>query len=46
MWTHKELINAKRDLPLRSSEGDLIASLFSAGEDDLAVPLLLHDGNI
>ena len=40
--TYQELVSAHRDLPLRSLNSHLIASLFGAGEADFAVVLLLQ----
>jgi hypothetical protein len=41
MEAYQELVDTLGNLPLRACDGNLIASLLSAGEHDLAVPLLL-----
>lgn len=40
--TYQELIDTHRHLPLRPRNSDLVAGLFRAGEDDLAIPALLQ----
>lgn len=43
---YQKLVDAMRDLPLRASHGHLIAGLFGAWEDDLAVVLALQFINV